>query len=85
MTMLTEPWVYAWPQSVVAGESVAIHAAGPASDADLEIEADGLRHDPLAAMKADERLQAEVADEDVVHARGHYRRPGSMLSAWRPC
>ena len=30
MTTLTEPWVYAWPQSVVAGDTVALRAAGPA-------------------------------------------------------
>jgi hypothetical protein len=32
-----EPWVYAWPQSVRSGEAVALHAAGPAGEADLEI------------------------------------------------
>ena len=37
MTTPTEPWVYAWPPSVVPGESVAVHAAGPPADAELEI------------------------------------------------
>src|SRR5918992_4294129 len=43
-------------------------------DADLEVDADRLRHHALAPVKADERLQAEVPDEDVVHGRGDYRR-----------
>jgi hypothetical protein len=43
---------------------------GTIGDADLQIDADGLRHDALAPVKADQRLQAEVADEDMVHAFG---------------
>ncbi len=37
MTTLTEPWVYAWPQSVEAGDTVALRAAGPAVDAEVQI------------------------------------------------
>ncbi len=37
METLAEPAVYAWPQSVVAGERVAIHAAGPPVTAQITI------------------------------------------------
>lgn len=51
MTTLIEPWVYAWPQSVVAGESVAIHAAGPASEAELEIARVGAEREIVFSTK----------------------------------
>jgi hypothetical protein len=37
MAPVTEPWVYAWPQSVAAGEQVALRAAGPHGTAELVI------------------------------------------------
>jgi hypothetical protein len=35
--MLSEPWIYAWPQSVVAGESVGLRVAGPPCEAEVRI------------------------------------------------
>jgi hypothetical protein len=37
METLTEPAVYAWPQSAVGGDVVQIHAAGPAATAQLTV------------------------------------------------
>jgi hypothetical protein len=45
MTTLTEPWVYAWPQSVVAGETVALRAAGPPAEAEVQIHRVGLHRE----------------------------------------
>ncbi len=45
MTVLTQPWVYAWPQSVTAGETVALRAAGPPADAELRISRIGRRRE----------------------------------------
>jgi hypothetical protein len=45
MTTLTEPWVYAWPQSVQPGDTVALRAAGPAAAAELQIARIGLRRE----------------------------------------
>jgi len=45
VTTLTEPWVYAWPQSVTAGETVALRAAGPPAEAELRIHRIGLHRD----------------------------------------
>lgn len=45
MTTLSEPWIYAWPQSVVAGETVALRAAGPPCEADVQIARVGLRRE----------------------------------------
>jgi hypothetical protein len=39
---LSEPWVYAWPQSVAPGEPVAIRAAGPPCAGELRIARIGL-------------------------------------------
>jgi hypothetical protein len=35
MATLTEPWIYLWPQSGAAGESVAVRAAGPLCDGEV--------------------------------------------------
>jgi hypothetical protein len=45
VTTLTEPWVYAWPQSVTAGDTVALRAAGPPAEAELRIHRIGLHRD----------------------------------------
>src|SRR5262249_10803787 len=45
MTTLIEPWIYAWPQSVVAGDTVALRAAGPESDGEVQIARIGARRD----------------------------------------
>lgn len=45
MSTLTEPWVYAWPQSVVAGDTVGLRAAGPPAAAELRITRIGLRRE----------------------------------------
>ncbi len=47
MTTLTEPWIYAWPQSVVAGESVALRAAGPPGEGQVQIARVGARREPV--------------------------------------
>jgi hypothetical protein len=43
--MLNEPWIYAWPQSVTAGDTVALRAAGPASAGDVQIHRIGLHRE----------------------------------------
>ena len=43
--MLAEPAAYAWPQSVVPGESVGIHAAGPATGARVTVARIGARRE----------------------------------------
>jgi hypothetical protein len=45
MTALTEPWIYAWPQSVAAGDRLALRAAGPPADAQVQIARVGLRRE----------------------------------------
>ncbi|MGA8679669.1 MAG: N,N-dimethylformamidase beta subunit family domain-containing protein [Acidimicrobiales bacterium] len=45
MTTLTQPWVYAWPQSVVAGDNVAVRAAGPPAEAEVRIHRVGLHRE----------------------------------------
>ena len=40
-----EPWVYAWPQSVVAGEQVGLRIAGPACRARVQIARIGVRRE----------------------------------------
>jgi hypothetical protein len=45
MTTLTEPWIYAWPQSVAAGDTVALRAAGPASEGEAQIARIGNRRE----------------------------------------
>jgi len=45
MTALTEPWVYAWPQSVAPGDTVALRAAGPPAAAEVRIARIGLRRE----------------------------------------
>jgi len=45
MTTLTEPWVYAWPQSVAPGETVAVRAAGPSAAAQVRIHRVGLHRE----------------------------------------
>lgn len=47
MTTLTEPWVYAWPQSVVAGDTVALRAAGPPAEAELRVTRVGQRRETV--------------------------------------
>lgn len=42
MPTLTEPWIYAWPQSVVPGETVALRAAGPSCEGRVQIARIGL-------------------------------------------
>ena len=41
----TEPWVYAWPQSVLPGETVGLRAAGPPAPAQVEIARVGHRRE----------------------------------------
>ncbi len=45
MTTLTEPWLYAWPQSVVAGETVGMRVAGPPGPGELRIHRVGLHRE----------------------------------------
>ncbi|MGC9960419.1 MAG: N,N-dimethylformamidase beta subunit family domain-containing protein [Acidimicrobiales bacterium] len=45
MTTLTEPWIYAWPQSVTVGESVALRAAGPVAAGEVQIHRVGLHRE----------------------------------------
>lgn len=47
MTIPTEPWVYAWPQSVVAGDTVGLRVSGPPATADLRITRIGVEHDTV--------------------------------------
>ena len=47
MSTLTEPWIYAWPPSVVAGESVALRVAGPAGSGDVRITRVGATRDTV--------------------------------------
>ena len=42
---LAEPAAYAWPQSVLPGETVGIHAAGPTTDARVTVARIGARHE----------------------------------------
>jgi hypothetical protein len=44
-TTLTEPWIYLWPQSVVAGGSVAVRAAGPPGEGEVRVTRIGARRD----------------------------------------
>ena len=41
MVAPTEPWVYAWPQSVAPGEAFGVHASGPAGPAVVEVTPEG--------------------------------------------
>jgi len=43
--MLTEPWVYAWPQSVAAGDTVGLRAAGPPATGELRVHRVGLHRE----------------------------------------
>ena len=43
MSELTGPWVYAWPQSVAAGQTVGLRAAGPPVPAELRVVRIGAR------------------------------------------
>jgi hypothetical protein len=43
MSELSRPWVYAWPQSVVAGQTVGLRAAGPPVPAELRVVRIGVR------------------------------------------
>ena len=43
--VLSEPTVYAWPQSAVAGERIGIHAAGPAVNAHVTVARIGARRE----------------------------------------
>ena len=45
MTSPLEPWIYAWPQSVVAGETVALRAAGPAGSGEVRVHRIGLHRE----------------------------------------
>jgi hypothetical protein len=63
VTTLVEPWVYAWPQSVVAGESVAMHAAGPDGEAELEIARVGAEREIVFSTKL--RLVAHELPENA--------------------
>ena len=45
MPTLTEPWIYAWPQSVVPGETVALRAAGPSCEGRVQIARIGLERE----------------------------------------
>ena len=59
MSTLTEPWVYAWPQSVVAGETVALRVAGPPGIGEVRITRIGLRRDVVWSG------QVEIAPHDL--------------------
>jgi hypothetical protein len=45
MTELTEPWIYAWPQSVAPGDTVAPRVAGPPCEGSVQIARVGLRRE----------------------------------------
>lgn len=45
MPTLTEPWIYAWPQSAEPGDTVALRAAGPACEGRVQIARIGLRRE----------------------------------------
>jgi len=45
MSTLSEPWVYAWPQSAQAGDVVAFRAAGPPCTGELRVTRIGARRD----------------------------------------
>lgn len=53
------PAVYAWPNSVVAGQSVAVHARGPLGDAQIEVIRDGPSPELL------ERLDVRVGPAEL--------------------
>jgi hypothetical protein len=53
MTVLTEPWVYAWPQSVAPGDTVALRTAGPPADAEIRIARIGLRREVVWSGKVE--------------------------------
>ncbi len=61
-----EPWVYAWPQSAVAGEQVGIHAAGPPGTAQVEVARVGAERQVVSTAEI-ELVSHEVPD-DVVTA-----------------
>ncbi len=58
---LSEPAVYAWPQSVVAGQTVGIHAAGPAIAAQVTVARIGARREVV--WRADITLEPHDAPD----------------------
>jgi len=62
----TRPWVYAWPQSVLPGESVGIRAAGPAVPAQVEIARIGARR--VVVWSADIGLEPHDIPDDASSA-----------------
>jgi hypothetical protein len=67
MTRLMEPWVYAWPQSAEAGETVDIHVAGPPGEADLEIARIGAVREVVSTTRV--RVESRALGPDIA-ARG---------------
>lgn len=61
-TTLIEPWVYAWPQSASAGESIGIHAAGPSASAEIEIARIGAVREVVLSARARVEPQPLPAD-----------------------
>jgi hypothetical protein len=62
----TEPSVYAWPQSVRAGEVVALHASGPQAEATVEIARMGAERNVV--WRGAFRLEPHLLPGDVVTA-----------------
>jgi len=45
VTELTEPWIYAWPQSVAPGDTIGLRVAGPPCEGSVQIARVGLRRE----------------------------------------
>jgi hypothetical protein len=67
VTKPLEPWVYAWPQSVAAGDDVGLHLAGPAGTADVEVARVGQDREVVYTGRA--RLVPHDVPDDA-NARG---------------
>jgi hypothetical protein len=63
MNDLSRPWVYAWPQSVVAGQTVGLRAAGPPVPAELRVVRIGARPEIVWTTTVD--LEPHGVPEDA--------------------
>jgi len=66
MTELSRPWVYAWPQSVVAGQTVGLRAAGPPVPAELRVVRIGARPEIMWTTTIDLEPH-DLPDDAAVH------------------
>ncbi len=66
MTEPSVPWVYAWPQSVQAGDTVAIRAAGPPLPAEVRVVRIGVRPEIVWTTTV-ELAPHDVPDDAAAH------------------